>query len=832
MKAIGVILASLLMIAGVFWTGKREEPAAWVYSRGGDDPTANRVINGNLRSVQYVTSSGRDSNDGTSWSAAKHTIFAALAALPGGSANGGIAGSGTVYLSDEASANPNPGGGIWIMGSNDPNYSHPPPGWLKTDKGSIRIVGVGCHSYSSSTPIPKCHVLSGSDATAWKPAIWISGSSSSITFENLTFSYPGKVIALGITSAGDRSSGRGGAVNVRFENVSGGLNQSSRLGPAVDIGSNTFNIYFEHTSFDGNPSETAAIASDGLSRSNGVLTVKTSAAMHFANGEKCGILQARDASFNGSFGGLGITVQSSNQFTATQEGPNAASGGGFVVCDRALPIVMDPGTGANLGLVWFRDTVLHGGGIRSWSSSAGSSLYVDGMLLEGDFVHPTGAPVWIGSTAGSQSIIVVRNIVIADTVGNWNFIVQNDAHNASDQVLVEGCPSSGGCLFGPGTVLGGSTQNSPYNPLGSGQVGFFNGHVLGQVDAARSAPQSVRFPNLANTNAKQWYLNNASNGNALKVGVTDRDGGSQAVRASTSASGQQNLFFGVPTFVPSIGDIIVCGAWVRSLAPYDYGAMNGAGYSGNAVQPLSCGLHGLSYTTTWSSHHEAVNAGDNEWEWVSIAYKIGSLKGAPDYIPFGVYFDAKHPIEAYSPVFVRVPAGALSDGEAANLVQNLRGYSNSCTVGEVCDMSGPLVHLNEENEWPLPQYFSSVVVGSKSSQSDDKSNPKGSIAYASEFSRGQCFSSAMPANCAGYIAGFVAVPAGESSIVVDSSAVTDQSEISLTFDATQGSHLHVKCNSAAQQPFISARAAQHNFTIGVPSKFVGNPGCIGFRIIN
>jgi hypothetical protein len=327
-------------------------------------------------------------------------------------------------------------------------------------------------------------------------------------------------------------------------------------------------------------------------------------------------------------------------------------------------------------------------------------------------------------------------------------------------------------------------------------------------------------------------LNNDRNGNVLKTNIVDRDGGTRAVRASTSASGQQNLFFGVPTFTPSAGDIIACGAWVRSLAGYDYSTMSGAGYSGSSVEPLSCGLHGVSYTTWWTSRHDALNAGDNEWEWVSLAYKIGNLKGSPDYIPFGVYFDAKHPIEVYSPVFVRVPAGTLSDGEAANLLANLRGYSNSCLPGQVCDVDGPLAHLNDSNVWPVAQHFSSITLGSPVAANNQGAQRDGSITYKSELTEGECFSSASPADCKSHIVGFVSIPAGSASVVVNTTAVTADSLISLTFDSTQAMHLHLACSLAAQEPFVSARVPGHSFTISVRSTFSTNPGCVGFRLIN
>jgi hypothetical protein len=108
----------------------------------------------------------------------------------------------------------------------------------------------------------------------------------------------------------------------------------------------------------------------------------------------------------------------------------------------------------------------------------------------------------------------------------------------------------------------------------------------------------------------------------------------------------------------------------------------------------------------------------------------------------------------------------------------------------------------------------------------------GNIISTTETTQAQCFSSTSPATCASTINGFVAIRVGSSSVVVNTTAVTANSEISLTFDTTQGAHLGVTCNTTAQQPYISARTAGASFTISVPSSFSGNPGCIGFHIKN
>jgi len=96
----------------------------------------------------------------------------------------------------------------------------------------------------------------------------------------------------------------------------------------------------------------------------------------------------------------------------------------------------------------------------------------------------------------------------------------------------------------------------------------------------------------------------------------------------------------------------------------------------------------------------------------------------------------------------------------------------------------------------------------------------------------QCFSAAAPAVCSGTIDGFVTIAAGASTVVVNTTAVTSKSTISLTFDTTQGTNLGVTCNTSAQTPYVSARTAATSFTIAVASNFVTNPGCIGFHLKN
>lgn len=101
-----------------------------------------------------------------------------------------------------------------------------------------------------------------------------------------------------------------------------------------------------------------------------------------------------------------------------------------------------------------------------------------------------------------------------------------------------------------------------------------------------------------------------------------------------------------------------------------------------------------------------------------------------------------------------------------------------------------------------------------------------------------CSSSASPAVCAAAPAGSVALPtnAVSSSIVVNTTAVTANSQILVTTDDTLGTKLGVTCNSTVATLVggltISARTAGTSFTISNNVAIVTNPLCVSYVIFN
>jgi len=160
------------------------------------------------------------------------------------------------------------------------------------------------------------------------------------------------------------------------------------------------------------------------------------------------------------------------------------------------------------------------------------------------------------------------------------------------------------------------------------------------------------------------------------------------------------------------------------------------------------------------------------------------------------------------------------------------GNINDTVHGSGCGPSRTLVQFNQIIDASAFKCGSPPVINTTTLQAMFQNGFYGNVVSSTEATEGQCFSSASPAVCGALINGFVTIPGGSSSVVVNTTSVTANSEISLTFDTTQGGNLGVTCNTTPQQPYISARTAGTSFTISVPSNFSTNPGCIGFHLKN
>ncbi|HET6199779.1 MAG TPA: carboxypeptidase-like regulatory domain-containing protein [Candidatus Acidoferrales bacterium] len=184
----------------------------------------------------WVSPSGSDANDGKSKGTAMATIDHALCSLPAGNCATNTAGNGTIYYFDGSAASATAGCGIALMGPIDPNYSSPPPCWMKVQSGgdAIAIIGIGASSHGPSGQMPRALIVAGSSADRNHPGIWLSGTNAAIYFANMAIQYPGRGVVIGECSNNTRT----GTCNTSppfFYNVTANVNSAAGDGPTWDI---------------------------------------------------------------------------------------------------------------------------------------------------------------------------------------------------------------------------------------------------------------------------------------------------------------------------------------------------------------------------------------------------------------------------------------------------------------------------------------------------------------------------------------------------------------------------------------------------------------------
>lgn len=104
---------------------------------------------------------------------------------------------------------------------------------------------------------------------------------------------------------------------------------------------------------------------------------------------------------------------------------------------------------------------------------------------------------------------------------------------------------------------------------------------------------------------------------------------------------------------------------------------------------------------------------------------------------------------------------------------------------------------------------------------------------ASTFSSSSnCNSSASPSVCGSSSAGSVALAAGGTTLTVNTSAVTANSQIIILNDDSLGTRLGVTCNTTINNAWVSSRTAGTSFQITVAAAPVTNPECFSFTILN
>src|ERR1700675_3132231 len=273
-----ILIGGSVLGCGQVGRASAEETTAQGTSLQGTTANSPLVESPSESPIQYVDYTGNDANNGLSWGSAKKTIMAAYDALPN---SGGsifiMQGSGSDATPIQATSTP--GQGIWIMGSKDPNYSNPPPGWRKA-KPNVTFMGVAGTSHDANTHYGAQVQLSAGGPSKNQPCIWLSNAGSPYHFENLKCPAAGRGIVLG-ESSNNLRDGTASVSGMTFINVAATPVPSATTGPGVDITGGSFWLYFQDCVFEGNfqaPSVVdnrhAAVLIDGAGNSgNGLIFI-------------------------------------------------------------------------------------------------------------------------------------------------------------------------------------------------------------------------------------------------------------------------------------------------------------------------------------------------------------------------------------------------------------------------------------------------------------------------------------------------------------------------------------------------------------------------------
>jgi hypothetical protein len=627
----------------------------------------------NNGTVCYAAYWGNDNNLGLDEGAPKQSIMACYDDVLG-SGGGTIKfmdGGGAAFPVNACKSTDPPGCGIWIMGSIDPNYASPPAGWRK--QKAVNFQGVGLN--------PVAVNCGGGQADNVHPCIWLSGTNGNINFANIHYQYPSNGIILGCNSNNQCTDHTGGVNSVHFDNIDGHINENPGRGPNVFIGSNTFWIFFTNSNFSGNPAEQVGISN--LSRSGNVVTVTTNSAFTVTSGQHFGIVQASDDSFDGSFSVAGVI--NSTQFTYNQPGPTTMiRNSGTVITDKQIPIVIDPGSGSGSGLIFVSgmgNQFYSMGCVRLWPGTNGGGVYVNGVTVEGDFIHVVAPPIWVGGST-APTMTRAQNIELADAIGPTPVVeVDNSAPYKASQTVVSGVA---GTTVGPMTWLDGVMNTATVvSPLRQGQQGFFSGRVEGGSDVGRGifSPVAAQAINLANTNPSSWT---SFNGGVVTTGITAPDGTSGAGQFSGGAGAPGGLVpvSGGPAI--ATGVVYVFGSWVRSQTANGYGNTIPVTFATNY---LTGAANRCNNSTVPVAGGPQRYQGDGQWDWVSGVCKI-TIADTTVGLSLQFYSDTTHTIQVYAPVVLGFAPGAISDNQAYEIANNLSAIPTNCIVGAVCMMPG------------------------------------------------------------------------------------------------------------------------------------------------
>jgi hypothetical protein len=395
-------------------------------------------------------------------------------------------------------------------------------------------------------------------------------------------------------------------------------------------------------------------------------------------------------------------------FDATLENLSLAPDSGHPVFDNASIYFKDFGNatigGANSWLIY--------GGIEIEDSNNADTGGYDFRNISTEILAANTAVFTFKGRVGVQGPTWIQNIQSSDDVHGGNFLIELKGNRSGCyaaglkwQNVVGDYAGSGlgkyikqgtGCQYTP--ALADPVYPEQYSSLSSPQTvrplpGFgVHGEVRAQINDLHrnNVPTNVRFQNLIGNYAPMSWKTEGYGIASITTSIADPYGGMNAgrLRVSSAPSGVAWLTPSGMNVTPAVGDV-----WIGMVA---IRANNAAGLSGLSIG-LSLADGGVSTTgyadSSASCHPATADKCDNlEWEWFYRIMKVTSADGAQHTLFFNADLQSTSPqIDLFAPILVKIPKGdGFSDTDIEDYARSLTSYPPSCSVGQLCNTTGPL----------------------------------------------------------------------------------------------------------------------------------------------
>ena len=335
--------------------------------------------------------------------------------------------------------------------------------------------------------------------------------------------------------------------------------------------------------------------------------------------------------------------------------------------DATEALVVNPGSGGAPGnLIYVSQSFAAYGDIKFYGDGTSweNGLQVNGLVTESQ--SDGHGAVWFPSGASYYGNSVLQNIQVADAAGAVPAVENDNTAMPPENILAAGLTGSGVNAQGPITVLSqyqSNYQNLTALPLTEGEPGSLYGRSFYQNDSGRRlfSPTASAWANIGLTLPSSWIAMNGSV--TIAGGQAAPDGTSNAGLITNNNSYNYGAYLNSGSLNLSNGDYLIYGVWVKGLSSF--------GNVGLGVNGQSCS--GVTFTQLLQTTQGGFMPGLG-WQWVSGVDKVSGSNASCGWNLEVLAAANGGTAYAYAPTYLHVPAGTITDSDAAYIALNLASY--------------------------------------------------------------------------------------------------------------------------------------------------------------